>query len=306
MALRELFTNNGESQLDGAINDSVTSITVDNGSSFPLANFRLIIEDEILFCSSRSGTTLTVRRGAESTTPSSHADNTPVRHIFTAGALDAYREDLFASLGYGRRPTSGNTYGDEFDDESFTGFTQVESGSGPFVVVTERDHMASIYHPGGAAGAQFTAFMKNVGSRSSGDWISVCFRDFCPTQSYPIFGLFFSDGATYNSGVQAGFQWSQAEDAMVMRGMTGFDNATFSSTVTMDASVDMSQIHLKLEYRGTNQYHAYVSGDGVNWIKFFNNSNPCTLTPTYAGFGITTWGGSLPYVASVKNFRTSF
>lgn len=306
MAVRELFTNNGASLLNGAINSSVTSLVVDDGTSFPLANFRIIIEDEIMFCSSRSTNTLTVIRGVENTTAASHADNLDVKHILTAGALDAFREDIFAAMGYGRRPTTGNTYGDEFDDENFSGWTQVESGSGPFVVPTERDHLLSIAHPGGGAAGQFTGFMKSVGSRSAGDWISICFRDYCQNQSYPIFGLFFADGATYNAGNQANLVWSQTEHQLIIKGFTGYNASQFTTGVTMEPSITGPIQHLKLEYNGSNTYHGYGSADGINWCKMFNAVNARNFTPTYAGFGITTWGGSLPYVASVRNFRTSF
>lgn len=84
----EKYTNNAQTTLNGAINNSVTSLVVTSAATFPTAaNFRLRIEDEIMLVTAVSGTTFTVTRGIEGTTAASHPDQAPVRHILTAGAL---------------------------------------------------------------------------------------------------------------------------------------------------------------------------------------------------------------------------
>jgi len=96
----EQFANNASSSLNGAINNSTTSIVVANGSSFPsVGNFRLLIGSspltaEITLVTARSGNTLTVIRGQESTTAQSWPDGTTVTHILTKGAVETLRDTL--------------------------------------------------------------------------------------------------------------------------------------------------------------------------------------------------------------------
>ena len=83
----ENFANNVSTTLSGAIDDSTTSITVASSSGFPSVNFRVLIDSELLLVTNVSGTTWTVSRGAEGTTPASHSDGATVTHILTAAAL---------------------------------------------------------------------------------------------------------------------------------------------------------------------------------------------------------------------------
>lgn len=77
--------NNAESILTNAVSESDTSITVDDASVFPVAPYRLTIEDEIIEVSAVSGNTLTVIRGMEETTAVSHNAGAKVENRMTAG-----------------------------------------------------------------------------------------------------------------------------------------------------------------------------------------------------------------------------
>ncbi len=84
----EQFTNNASTTLNGAINNSVTSLVLTSASLFPtLGNFRIRIDDEIMLATAVSGSTLTVVRAQEGTAAASHADLATVRQVLTAGAL---------------------------------------------------------------------------------------------------------------------------------------------------------------------------------------------------------------------------
>ncbi len=69
--------------LNGAINDSVTSITVTSADDFPSAgNYRVRIGSEVLEVTAGQGTTSwTVTRGADSSTAASHGDGAAVRRL---------------------------------------------------------------------------------------------------------------------------------------------------------------------------------------------------------------------------------
>lgn len=103
--LREQFKNNPATTLNGAINNSVTSITVTTGSVFPsTGNFRLLVEDEIMLCTARSTNTLTVVRAYEGTTGASHADGKAITLILTEGSVDQLGKDNVPMWGYASVP----------------------------------------------------------------------------------------------------------------------------------------------------------------------------------------------------------
>lgn len=90
----EKFTNRATTTLNGAINNSTTSVVVTDASSFPSSgNFRILIDSEVMLVTAVSSNTFTVTRGVESTGAASHSNLVTVAHVLTAGALDQYRSD---------------------------------------------------------------------------------------------------------------------------------------------------------------------------------------------------------------------
>jgi len=115
----EHFANSAITTLNGSINNSTTSIVVASAAAFPAVNFRIKIDSEIMLVTGVSGTTLTVTRGAESTSAASHTNGAAVTHSITAGGLAQYLADNVdggANVGagvIGSRPaagTDGNIY----------------------------------------------------------------------------------------------------------------------------------------------------------------------------------------------------
>lgn len=102
---RETASNRGQTTLNGSINNSVTSITVTDGSVFPSSgNFRILIESELLVVTARSSNTLTVVRAQEGTSAASHADLLPVTHILTADGFDRFGKDNVPLWGESTAP----------------------------------------------------------------------------------------------------------------------------------------------------------------------------------------------------------
>ena len=90
------WENGGSTTLDGAINDSVTTLVVDDETSFPtVGDFDIRIDDEIINVTHTAAKTYTIERGAEGTTAASHADAAVVTHIVTGGSLDRGYKDNF-------------------------------------------------------------------------------------------------------------------------------------------------------------------------------------------------------------------
>jgi hypothetical protein len=106
MAL-EKFANLAQSTLNTSINNSTTSVIVNDASSFPSVNFRIAIDREIMLVTGVSSNTFTVTRGAESSTATSHSSGAQVTHVVTAGALNQFRLDNIAQGTYASLPAAG-------------------------------------------------------------------------------------------------------------------------------------------------------------------------------------------------------
>lgn len=96
----DTFANNAVSTLLNPVTSSgQTTLVLVSGSLFPSSgDFRIKVLTEIMICTARTGSTLTVTRGAESTTAaSSYSASATVRHIITKGMLELFPQKAFAS-----------------------------------------------------------------------------------------------------------------------------------------------------------------------------------------------------------------
>lgn len=133
MARSEKFLNAATTTLNGAINNSVTSITVTDGSVYPSeGDYRLSIEDEIVLVTHRVTNVLTVVRGIENTTSNSHIDGSDVFVIITQGAIDRYVKDFIDPHAFDRTGVhrlldiNGNTL-------TKASFTELNVGTGTVI-----------------------------------------------------------------------------------------------------------------------------------------------------------------------------
>jgi hypothetical protein len=85
----EHYANNPVTTLNGSINNSVTSLTVTDASTFPATGyFSIIVGSELMTVTAVSGNTFTVVRSAEGTTAASHASGVNVTQIWTKRSED--------------------------------------------------------------------------------------------------------------------------------------------------------------------------------------------------------------------------
>ncbi len=118
----EKFANDAQTTLDGAIDDTTTSIVVTSATAFPTTgNFRILVGTELMLVTGVSGVTFTATRGVEGTVAVSHTNNRPVTCIVTDGAVDnlkrevtgfngvAFRNNAGAAATYGAVPRIGGT-----------------------------------------------------------------------------------------------------------------------------------------------------------------------------------------------------
>ena len=104
----EKYANNAASTLSSAITTTATSLTVADATSFPASgNFRIKIDSELLLVTAVAGAVFTVTRGTEGTVAASHDDGADVIHLLTKGGLEARVANRFISDLYANKPAAG-------------------------------------------------------------------------------------------------------------------------------------------------------------------------------------------------------
>lgn len=82
--------------LDGGINDAITTVTVDDASSFPSSGY-IVIDTEVIKYSGTTGTSFTgCTRGADGTSAAVHTDGTVVYHNWVADHHNALKDEIIA------------------------------------------------------------------------------------------------------------------------------------------------------------------------------------------------------------------
>lgn len=92
--MSEYLANNAITTLVNSINSSITSIVVASASGFPAVNFRIVIDEEIMLVTAKSGNTFTVTRGVESTTAISHDRNSFVANTLIVQGLTNFIQQI--------------------------------------------------------------------------------------------------------------------------------------------------------------------------------------------------------------------
>ena len=91
---RELFKNDSQSNLNGTVLSGDSTITVVDGTAFPSVGFfRVLVDSELMLCTSVSSNTLTVVRAQEGTSAAGHTSGTPAYQVLTKGGLQRYIRD---------------------------------------------------------------------------------------------------------------------------------------------------------------------------------------------------------------------
>lgn len=98
----ERVLNGWVDSLNGGINDTVTTLTVNDATGTPTGgDWRLLIGTEILLVTSRASNVLTVVRGQEGTSAASHSDAAEVTAVATATGITTRLLDCYG-VGFSR------------------------------------------------------------------------------------------------------------------------------------------------------------------------------------------------------------
>lgn len=264
--LREQFANNAQDTLDGGIDDTQTTIDLNDASEFPATgNFRLRIDandpGEICLCTSRSGNTLTVVRGYEGSTPASHSDSTQVALVVTTGNIERWAKDNVPL--WGDVPPVSKIADDNGAIITASGFSWTGQGT---ATVTDQNGTIVMRCPGvsgdnfriqrraaPATPFSYIAAFQAVGYRSGGGG------------SVPNFGIGFRDSS--NGKFVATLVLCDGTSGHRLQVSNLTNETTFNSNVAgRDNYVVVGHVlWLKIEDDGTNL--KFYMGDGLEWIQ---------------------------------------
>lgn len=261
---------------------------------------------------SLSGTTLSAASGSAAVISSGTYGSRP--SAGTAGRLYFATDNRITYLDNGSswgivnkgprslvyEPFVPGTYDDEFDDESFSGWTAVNDGSASVPTYTEGNDRLNINVPGGESAGELAAQMKNPGTINVGAYIE-CFVKFNGTSgNYNQFCLLFADGATFGAGSQAPMRMSISQNLLIWSQATNYQTEGTAANGAYLASA--SGWHgLRMTYSAANTFLVQYSADGLSWVT--RGTLGRTLTPTHVGFATTTWGVTAQCTWSLLYFK---
>lgn len=251
-------------------------------------------------------TSATILRGQEGTGARQHAQN--VQWINSPTTVEFQGTNFDANWNRG---TTAHALDDEFNDGSLDAAWLRYDNNANSTVWTEGKDVLSVYNPGSDTADKMSHILaKSLGGISFPLTIEAGFRFMRRyAANYEMFGLCMTDGLVSasrgiwqmpfaNTGVATAFSFST-------RTWTGIGTSTSVNPTTDQTweAPNCPALYMKMRWSAANTFQTSYSPDGVSWFKFPTADVSYTLTPTHAGFCISTWGGTTPVIGSVEYFR---
>lgn len=311
------YANRVTTTLNGAINNSVDSLTLASGTGFPTSNFVIRIDSELILVGTRSGTGCSgCTRGYESSGAASHADGASVFNPLSAAMLEGLGAAIHRTAAYASRPSAAtegrlflpsDAYAMERDTGSAwapfgpvfpltapsdTGFAWVNQGSSS--LVTSLGALTLV----GAATGTGANIVARVKTAPSTPYVITAYV--LPTmvhKAFQSYGLCFrqsSDG-----------KLALLDIAAVDLGLTTpnvrsvkFTNATTFSADYINVKVSELFRWLRIADNGTNRICS-ISADGQNWLDVHSVGRTDFLTADQVGFMVATENSATPNFAPI-------
>jgi hypothetical protein len=293
--MAELFANDAYTTLNGAINNSVTTIVVADGALFPAeGDFRIRVDDEFMLVTGVSGTTWTVERAVEGMgvqatgTAASHADDAEIRQVLTRDGL--------GSLGGGGSgiliPELLLPEDDDFPetvmDPKWTRVKHTTVTKGNWGVGSGFLSWQQI-----AAGGNEMDVWVQPSTIAVGDYVQCAFK-FVPSNTWMAASVGFSDSSTWNGGTQV-MDWvhySGNNYRHMLNTYVGFQNRAQDGTF-VDFGPVGTPFHMRVKYESANTWGLYVSPNGRHWYTVQTNYSR-TMTPTHVFVGAALLNPTYP------------
>lgn len=310
--MAEQYANFATTLLNGAINNSTTTVVVDDGSVFPsTGNFRIVIDSEIMVCTSRSSNTLTVTRGQEGTTGASHVDDSVVKSPLTVESLHKLIEDNNLTNLAASRPAAsqpGRLYLPT--DESVI---LRDSGSawhpfGPIARLWNPNDQSWSWGNQGAATLTTREFSQTILFTNPGSGSGLLVRQKTPpTPPYTITALFQIMGTLSDfQNACLGFRNSSDNKEKWIRCWNAYGSTNViyvskaaswgtsgsSNPASSNIPVFPLMLWLQIEDDNTNHFYRY-SLDGINFLQVFTDGRTNHMSaPSHVFWGTEADGFS--------------
>jgi hypothetical protein len=306
---KQLYINSPASKrtLDGAIDNSQTTIVVDDGSVLPnTGDFTLLIGNselvkEAVLVTARSGDSLTVIRGQEGMTPLAHGNATQANAVISAGNLNRWATDNDVLWG-SDRPALGKVVNDAGDTALVAAdFTSVNASGVTFsdqfggtILMRKPGHAGEsvtgkVRTAPGTPYSYIAGFRVNMPCDSSGavPWIALGFRKNSTGQFFAI---------ALNS--------TTATPAMIS--VQKFTNPTTFSSAPIERggwTITSEVIWFKIEDDGTS-LKFYCSDCGFEWIQIFSEGRTVFMSggPDEVGFFANDFNNNFEMLARLVHW----
>lgn len=305
MSLESYQNDPAETTLNGAINNSTTTVTVTSGAALPATTngpFRIRIDDEYMKVTTRSTNTLTVVRGDDGSTAASHSDGAAVLHVLTTSGLIGVGSHVLRTGAYSARPAAGvanrlylpsDASVISLDDGSTWGewgpiykFTPPASGDFSWqnqgdAVVTDHGWAFTLEKP---ADGGTTNWRSRIKSTPATPWtLTACFDTFVFNKSSLAAGLVLRESST---GKLHFFGWSGANNTVAEDSVAG-DTTELSLTGGEVASMRFPPRFWRITDNGTNLIFQW-SLEGIRWFTQISLGRLSHMTATGPNqFGVT-------------------
>lgn len=212
-------------------------------------------------------------------------------------------------------PQSGETTIDEFNDASLdVAWTRVDpSGGAGALDWTEGGDVLSAYHKSADSSNNQHGLVRAIGTApATGDaWVTCVTLNVVAATNYAILGLVISDGTTFGSGKQVFAtvlsQSASPQVAGYSQAATNWNETSNSSstqsTFPLVARIPGRPLYMRLVYKGSSQWRADFSADGVTWQLGASLVTQSSFTPAYVGMYSRDAGSGTPHVASFEFLR---
>lgn len=299
--MSQKLANFASTTLNGAINNSTTSVVVTDGSVFPASgDFYVLVESEIMKVTARSTNTLTVVRAQESTAAASHADLSLIKLTLTKGTFEDYFGERISIGSYASFPSSPRAgqlyyasdldvgwrydgsnwdmihplyipYANQMDVSSWTHMNQSTA------VVTTQARTVNYQNKVGTGGDDLRGMYKSVPSAPY--TATLILRNPPTNQQFTLVGMFLSDGTKLRTISVLGA-------SSIGQGISvdAYNNVTSYNSTQMRESVYLGDyVWLRIKDDNTNWLFQY-SVNGKNYVTAYSVARNNFLTATQIGF----------------------
>lgn len=286
----EQLANNAVTTLNGAINNSTTSVVITSSTNWPSTGYyHIICESEIMLVTARSGTTLTVVRGQEGTSGASHADLSAIAIVLTKETIEHYLRDYgHTSVALGDRlPNTAGTYDEEFNGVADTlpsgwAFNTTPSGSDEW---TLNSRWPSILMVEGNGTVSYAVNRTGLtpGAGDIGFWWKVFGGPVTGSDTPNIRGYLFDTAEANGLGIEL----YANSDHYNLRSLQMSASAESVWTSAKDLSFNDTIGYFGLTRTSANVWTAWVSNNGMTWNRFGTQTKSFTINKFKFSFATT-------------------